>query len=185
MTIDTHNTINEYRRLRKDSFYPFDQKKVEEWILEKKDEILEKQKRFDQLKKELDKISTEDIEQCKKNLLLSIKKSLEQTSNSKLGYPLSRNQGTIISNYIFGKVLGILESAIDSGIGFGYSQFYFEKNGDFDAANLIALLKEFSNKLRNKNFVSFLELESFYDTYKGKILDLWEKENKEHLQSRD
>lgn len=183
MARNNYDIIREYRSLRTDIFYPFDQNKVEDFPIEK-EEILKKRKRLTELKKELSKISIKNLKQCKKNLLLSIERALELTSNSKLGYPLSRNQGLVIPNYVYGKVLGIIESAINSVSGFGYPQFYFEKNGDFDSSNLLNLLKEFHDELEKTDFTSFLDLESFYEIYAEKIRGLWTKENEEHPQPR-
>jgi len=183
MPRDNYDIIREYRTLRTDIFYPFDQKKVDDFPI-KKEEILEKRKRLAELKDELDNITIRNLKQCKKNLLLSIERALELTSNNKLGYPLSRNQGLIIPNYIYGKVLGIMESAMNSVSGFGYPQFYFEKNGDFDSTNLLNLLNEFHDELEKKDFVSFLDLEAFYEAYADRIRELWSKENEEHPQPR-
>lgn len=183
MSKDNFNIIREYRNLRTDIFYPFDQKKCDDFPREK--ETIEANRiKLNEIKDELDEITIKNLKQCKKNLLKSIETTIELTTNNNLGYPLSRNQGLIIPNYVYGKVLGILESAINSGIGFSFPQFYMDKNGDFDSTELLSLLKEFHSDLRNKDFSSFLELEAFYETYENKIKALWEKENKEHPQSR-
>jgi hypothetical protein len=183
MERDNYDLIREYRSLKTDILYPFDDKKIEDFVTSK-NEILEKRKRLDDLKAELDNLTVKNLKQCKNNLLLSIETALELTSNNRLGYPLSRNQGLIISNYVYGKVLGIIESAMNSASGFGYPQFYFEKDGDFDSTKLRSTLREFHDELAGKDFASFQELEEFYEKYESKLRLLWAEENEKHPQPR-
>lgn len=176
---DIFETIREYRILRTDILYPFDQKKCDDFPNEKI-KIEANRIKLAQLIVELDEITKKNLKLCKNNLIECIEKILELITNNKLGYPLSRNQGLIFSNYIFGKVIGVLDSAINSGIGFSYPQFYLDKNGDFDATKLINLLLEFSSNLKKNEVSSFIELENLYNDYVAKIQELWKEENINH-----
>ena len=125
MENSSYDIIREYRKLREDVFYPFDEEKAEEYNFQKED-ILKKGRRLSDIEKQVKDIPHEEIQKCKTTLLKSIDKVLELISGSKLGYPLSRNQGLIIPNFVYGKVIGVLKTAIDSGNSYGWSPFYFE-----------------------------------------------------------
>lgn len=181
MEKNDNDVIREYRTLREDVFYPFDAEKANEFYFQK-EEILKKRRRLSEIKKQVEDIPSEKIKKCKINLLKSIDKVLELISGSKLGYPLSRNQGLIIPNYVYGKVIGVLKTAIDSGNSYGWSPFYFEPNGDFKSEKLIYTLKDFRNELDQNNYSSYFKLEEVFERYKGQLLELWREEDEKQTQ---
>jgi hypothetical protein len=178
---DVLDTIREYRRFRADTFYPFDEKKVEEFPLHR-EVILKKRKRLSELKELIAGVSPEIVQDCKKNLMNCIDKVLELISSNKLGYPLSRNQGLTIPNFVYGKVIGVLKDAMNSGYTYAWSPFYFEPQGDFNSEQLINTLKDFRNELDQKKYTSYFELEEVFENYKEQLLELWREEDEVHPQ---
>lgn len=161
--------------------YPFDDQKIEHFPMNQ-EEILANRARIAELRDQLDDITVNQIKQCKRNLILSIDKALELTSNNKLGYPLARNQGLIIPNYVFGKVLGIIESAINTGQVYSYPQFYFQIGGDFDPTAMRQTLQNFKQQLEATDFPNFLALEQAYQLFETEMKTLWATENQNHPQ---
>jgi len=166
--------IRQYRWLKENAFYPFENSEKYEF---KKNEILEMKEKLKILVGKLNKVTQEEIEVCQKNLFMSTEKVLELISIQNLNYPLSRNQGLVIDNYVYGKILGVLSSAMNSCTGFGYPQFYFEKDGDFDSKAIKALLKELSDSLKKEKFINYLQFEEFFESFRERILEMWKHEN--------
>lgn len=181
MATDIYDLIREYRSLKTDVLFPFDAQKIKDFP-SKEQEIRNNGKRIQELRENLDDITIKQLQQCKRNLILSVEKALELTSNNKLGYPLARNQGLIIPNYVYGKVLGIVESAMNTAQGFSYPEFYFQRNGDFDSTSLRELLVDFRTKLDDAKLSSFFELEDLFEEFEARMMNLWKKENEEHPQ---
>jgi hypothetical protein len=178
-----YDKIRNYRSLKGDHFYPFDDKVIGLYP-EYKEEIAEKRRELEEAVKELDEVKIKELNQCKRNLLLSISKALELTKNNVAGYPLARNQGLGIPNYVYGKVLGIMQSAMNSAQGFSYPEFYFDPNGNFESETLRNLLTRYHSALEKRRFSSFTDLEDFYTKYENKIRSLWKEENKNYPNPR-
>jgi len=181
MEKSSYDIIREYRMLREDIFYPFDDRKENEFDFQKEN-ISKKRKRWLEIKEQVQAIPPEKIQECKTNLLRSIDKILELISGHKLGYPLSRNQGLVVPNFVYGKVIGVLKNAINSVNGYGWSPFYFEQDGDFDSRDLIQLLREFKSRLNEFDFSTFFDLEDLFEEYIEKLLELWREEDKAQAQ---
>ena len=178
---DILDTIRDYRRVRGDVFYPFDDNKIIEFPSHREN-ILKKRKHLSEIKELIAGFSSETIQDCKENLMDCIDKVLELISGSKLGYPLSRNQGLVIPNFVYGKVIGILKDAMESGYSYSWSPFYFEPQGDFNSEQLIITLKDFRNELDLNNYSSYFELEEVFERHKEKLLELWREEDEKHPQ---
>jgi hypothetical protein len=177
MSMDGYDIIREYRQLRVDIDYPFE--KLDSTVNEHdRIEMLEKQRRLKHLVKRMEEITPAELSQCKKNLRLSVEKAIELLSIKNVsGFRLSRDQGMVVANYIFGKVIGIVESALNSAQGFGYPQIFYEKDSDFDPSEFIHVLNEFKNRLNNSHIRSFQQLERLYYEFYDKAVALWRKEN--------
>jgi hypothetical protein len=184
MSKDIYDWIREYRSLRTDQLYPFDNT-IEKNFAFRKEEILSKKAKFEEVKLKIDDITVRQLGQCKKNLVMSIDKALELLANNKLDYSLSRNQGLIIPNYVYGKIWGIVESAMNTAQGFSYPGIYFASRGDFDSSALQKLLTDFKLELLALRPASFFDLEHLYEKYATELKHLWEKENKMHPDGGD
>lgn len=179
MTNDSYDIIREYWTLMDDLLYPFDDGKVNDFPNER-DSILEKRKRLASIPNKLRTLTVGDLDKCKRILLRAIDKVLEIIEASKLGYPLARNQGLIIENYVYGKLFSVLEGAVKSPLGLGYPNFYYEQGGDFDAQPLVVLLLSFKAELEAREFFNYPAFADFFRELKKEILQMWEEENRNH-----
>jgi hypothetical protein len=166
--------IKEYRKLKQDPFTTINPDSYPS----RKDDIIQRHKRFAELKEKLNNVREKTVLECKNNLLKSIDKVFEIISANKLGYPLSRNQGLSIENFVYGKILGILSSAMDIPYLIGWSDFYFEESSDFDSTNIKKVLEELKGELNSTNYTNYLTFENTFEKYKEKILELWKEENR-------
>jgi hypothetical protein len=183
MTNDSYDIIREYWTLMDDLLYPFDDTKSKDFPNEY-DSIVEKRRRLAAIPSKLQTLTVGDLGQCKKNLLSAIDKVLEIIEASKLGYPLARNQGLIIDNYVYGKLLSVVEGAVKSPLGLGYPNFYYERGGDFDSQPLVILLLSFKAELESKEFPNYPAFADFFREFKKQVLEMWEKENRTHRRKR-
>ena len=81
-------------------------------------------------------------------------------NENKFGYPLSRNQGLIINSYIYIKIAKDIADILNLENGFGISDYYLEKEGDFDNTLLHKAIDDFIQELNTKKINNYLELES-------------------------
>jgi hypothetical protein len=176
MTNEVYDAIYNYWSLKEDILYPFETKQVEEYPYEK-EATLAKRDAFEKAKAGLNAVSEADLAQCCRNLILAIDEALRIISASKLGYPLARNQGLIIENYVYGKLLTIIHGAVKSPLGYGSSNFYYEKNGNFDPNQVISLLRDLKEQVSNFKSKNYLDFAKLYEDFRKKILDLWKAEN--------
>jgi hypothetical protein len=177
MNDQSFDTIRDYWSLKDDLEFPFD--KNPKYIFPNQTETnAMKAKRWHELQSRLGDISFNDIEQCKKNVIMAIDKLLEIISANVSGYPLARDQGLIIENYVYGKLLGVLMGAVKSPLGYGYPNFYYERGGTFNADRIIILLQQYKKELQEFKYASYREFAEHYEKYKNEVLKMWEEENK-------
>lgn len=176
MKKEINEIVEKYREIKESSFYPFeliksdsDAIKVKKETIRKEFEILEKKIQDFKNPKELADIYKNDV-------LKAVEVLLEYVQKSKLGSPLDRNQGLIIDNFIFGKVVGVIRHSLKHG-GVSYSDFYYRPGGDFDETELRKLLIDLRNQLMKQDFESYFQLEKFVEGYFDKVKSLWNKEN--------
>lgn len=175
MSEDQLDNIRKYRLLRSDPMYPFEgSHDTDEYISEK---ISQKKAELDSILPTLVNINPEQLQSVQDNVVKCINKLLELLTKQHHSYNLSKNQGTIIDNYIYGKVIGDLNSAMNSVYGFSYSDFYFEKDSDFDNSKLLEILKNMKNEFVSSAFTSYIDLEKLFYQHIEKIRELWIGEN--------
>ena len=172
-----YNIITKYRRLKNDPDYQFI---VENPLTQSHHCQSERNNELNKLIDKLDDISVRELKQCKANVMLCIDEIVKSIHLEKLHLPLARNQGLIIQNWVYGKVLDYLISALNCPTGFGNGPFYYEREGDFDSGPLKELLVEFKNNLNKKDFANYLQFEAFIESYIERITHLWELENELH-----
>lgn len=177
MNQESYDTILQYWDLKDDVLFPFDEEKVRDFPNEE-ESILSKRRRFDAVKQRLSAINREDIDQCKSNLMQAIDKVIEIISESKLGYPLARNQGLIIENYVYGKLLSIIHGAVKSPAGYGYPNFYSDPEGDFDSAAILQLINSYKEQIQNTPINSYSEFANLFERFRTSVIELWKNENR-------
>ncbi len=97
---------------------------------------------------------------------------------SKTGLPLSRNQGTIVDNFIYGKILTDIDWTFKSEFGSSpVPEFFFQSGGDFNHNPLKKYLQEKQAALNSKEFDNYLDFRTFVNDLKGGIKIIWEKDN--------
>ena len=183
MSNNEFQIIQKFRVLKNDPLYPFDSKK-EEIFTSKKLDIKRSKIELENIESSLNKIGTRIINEYKLNVIESIEKTIELTSINNFGISLSRNQGLIIPNYIFGKVIGTINSALDCVTSYSYSPYYLDDKSDFNSSELINLLNDFKTKLDNTEYKNFIDLDSECEKYIKKIEELWKIENESHPNPR-
>lgn len=176
MKDESYEAIRMYWDLKEDVFYPFSDKQVADFPYEAAS-IRAKAEKFTRAFNKLKDIPKEDIDQCISNVTQAITKVLEIISANKLGYPLARDQGLIIDNYVYGKILSVIMGAVKSPLGYGYPNFYYERDGDFDSRPLLSLLNRFQQDLASGNFESYLDFAKVYEKFKEDILTMWKADN--------
>lgn len=176
MEQDVFHKIAQYRDLKESSTFPYVVKEGDSNdIIFKKDEDrahLENLKSI--IISELDQKGTDKV---RKNLVHALNNLLSVVDRSKTGFPLDRKQGMGIENYVYGKVYGVIRSAMKNGYWYYRPEFYQRVESDFDVSALHQLLFSFKKELKVTNFKDFFELEACVDTYLSRIKQLWEKEN--------
>ncbi|WP_439481276.1 hypothetical protein [Cyclobacterium plantarum] len=176
MENEVFNKISQYRDLKESSAYPYleNEGDSERLILKKK----ENRAQMEDLKFEIiSELGKNGVAIVKGNLVDALDILLKEIERSKTGFPLDRNQGLGINNYIYGKVAGVIRSAMKIGYGYYYPEFYQGVQSDFDASGLQELLISFKEELMITDFNGFFELEACVETYLSRIKQLWEKEN--------
>lgn len=180
MNEESYDIIRTYWELKEDVLFPFSDELLEDFPNER-DIILDKRRRFNAVVESLPRITVEDIAQCKNNLQLAIHKVLQIISANRSGYPLARNQGLIIENYIYGKVLDVIRGAVKSPLGYGYPNFYYEIGGDFDSAPLIRLLETYRQNVQEARFTSYLQFADLFEGFRSSVRQMWIDENQRRL----
>ncbi len=162
MTENELKSIEKYRDLKEDPFYPFDQEKEDlfdnnEFITNK---ILSSRDKLNILLNDINKISPEAVLHIKRGVLHAIESLLKIILPSVNGYRLSKNQGLIIENAIYPKLSRVIGLALKTGFVV-HSDFVYSKSDDsFDEAIVQEVLERHMNLLNDKEFESFLELEN-------------------------
>jgi hypothetical protein len=177
MKDESYDAIRAYWELKEDVFFPFSNKQVADFPHEEAS-IKAKAEKFTIAFNKLKEVSKEDIDQCVNNVNQAIRKILEIISASKLGYPLARDQGLIIENYVYGKILSVIMGAVKSPLGYGYPNFYYERDGDFNAKPLMELLKRFQDEINAADFATYLDFAKVYEKLKEDILTMWRDDNR-------
>jgi hypothetical protein len=178
MTNENYDIIRGFWELKDDPLYPFGEDAIRDYPLQH-DLIRGKQQEFIEAIARLDNLTIADLKQCKRNLLRAVDMAIEIVSANKLGYPLARNQGLIIENYVYGKLLSIIEGAVHSPLGVGYPNFYYERGGDFDGQPLLQILQSFKRELQNREFPNYPSFVEFFEQFKDQIQELWRRENRQ------
>lgn len=177
---DIYKKVREYRRLKGSSFYPFDEKEKDSDHI--KAEKQKKRKRIEEIKDDIsactDKVF---VGKQKKNVTNAINVLLRFVKKNNAGYSLDRNQGTSTENFVFGKVIGVISSALTM-TGVYYPDFYYTVDGDFEELELRELLEGFRTDLQNQEFTDFFGLEECVDDYLKKIRLMWSVENKRKME---
>jgi seryl-tRNA synthetase len=177
--INGKDIVKGYRTLRDDELHPFNEDKKH--LALDIEAFGENSSRLKQLQDSINKIDISDLTVCVNTFKRALDKVLELISiKNDLNYPLSRNQGRDEQNYIYGKVLEVLTSAMNSVGGFTSRPFLYERGGDLDISQLIKHLIEMRDSLNTRIFNNYSDFEEFFYKHKNIILDLWRKENKEH-----
>ncbi len=178
MAIDFKNIVMKYRDLKDDPFFPFndiqDNYIVDEYETEKK------MNTYISLKETLNSIPQNDIDYFKNKSIRGIEIVVQSLKKNKMGYPLSRNQGLLIPNYVFGKVIGVLKSAIGNGYGISYPNFYYSTKGDFNEKPLKVLLESAKKSIYNQEYNTFFDLENEVDNLINKVGQMWDRENENY-----
>ncbi|WP_162419135.1 hypothetical protein [Cyclobacterium roseum] len=176
MEKDVFRKIAQYRDLKESSAFTHvvSEGDTNEIILKKDENRTQLENLKSAIMSELDK---KGIDKVRKNLVHALNKLLGVFDRSNTGFPLDRKQGMGIENYIYGKVYGVIRSAMKNGYSYYFPEFYQRVESDFDLLALHQLLLSFKNELETTNFKDFFELEACVETYLSRIKQLWEKEN--------
>lgn len=180
METDIYSIIREYRGLKGSSYYPFNEGQMDSDYVKK--EKLKYRKRIAETKDFITSASdVNSVRKQKENVINALNILLRFVKKSSAGYPLDRNQGLGIENYVFGKVIGVISSSLTM-IGVSYPDFYYTDNGDFEEGELRELLEIFRSDLQTTEFNDFFELEEFVDEYLKKLRLMWVSENQIKLE---
>lgn len=177
MSDNIYDLIGKYRELKESSFYPFEKMDSDSEFFE-----VEKRRKRDAIEDLKNRITDYPnkyfVDQFRQNVINALDILLSFTKKNKAGFPLDRNQGLVIENYIFGKMAGVIKNSLKNGHGVSYGQFYYTVNGDFDETELRKLLEEFRDTLQNQKFKDFFELEDCVESHLNKLREMWLFENK-------
>ena len=173
---DFFDAIMEYRNLKEDVLFPF--QNLDESYYAVDDQIDNKRRRFEELQEIIGNAQDDVADHFRNQLTRAIEiiiPKIEREQN--MGFPLSRNQGLIIDNYIYGKVIGVLRSGTKNGYGISYPDFYYERQGDFDSGRLLTKLLDYRQRLGRARFESYFEFEEMAENLIDEIRQLWEEDN--------
>jgi len=175
-----YDLIREYRELKENSFYPYEVMSSDsEFLSEEKGR---KREMIEELRERINGFPKKDfVDQFKGNVVQALSILLRFIKKNKAGFPLDRNQGLVIENYIFGKIAGVIKNSLKNGNGVSYGEFYYIVDGDFDESEIRELLEDFRATLQHNEFRDFFELEDCVDAYLIRIREMWLLENKARL----
>lgn len=152
---------------------------VKDRIIELKRNIPPDKDRKTQLENLLKSTKDRTVTKLKRDSLNAVYiKIIELLKFNKLGMPISRNQGLVIENFIFGKVIWDIRTAFTGDYG-GYSvpSYYHEDGGDFDHKELRSLVIFQKDQLKSLQIKNYLNLKEFVDKAIDEIRIIWREEN--------
>ena len=86
---------------------------------------------------------------------------------------LTKNQGSIVDNYLFGKIRRSIQDAFESNIGWYYiPQFFQEIGGGFDCTNLRLELEWIMKELDSGKYDNYISLELYIEKAQESLLQL-------------
>lgn len=113
------------------------------------------------------------------NLIDELREIIDHLKISDAGHRISRNQGLIIDNFIFGKIIWDISRTFESEVSYPIPNYYFEIGGDFDHKPLkdflVRKLKELESK--DANSLSYVDLKDWVESLKEQIRSFWQMEN--------
>lgn len=179
METDIYKKIREYRGLKRSSFDPFIEREMDSDSV--KVEKQKRRKRIEEIKDDISVFTDANfVRKQKENVINVINGLLRSIKKNNAGYNLDRNQGMTTENFVFGKVIGVISSALEMG-GQYYPEFYYNVDGDFEALELRQLLQDFLINLQSYDFNDFFKLEEFVEIYLKNIRSMWLAENQKSL----
>jgi hypothetical protein len=125
---------------------------------------------IDQKLKTVPSETTQQIHQALIGLMNDLNIAINQERDE---YSLSLNQGTVIPDYLFGKIMGGIKDVFEHGYKF-YSKpdLYYSNDEDFDSSSLQHLLLVLKEKLIKARFENYFELKDFVENMLDQIKDL-------------
>ena len=178
------NIINKYIKLKGNPYNSLDDGKLSELPKEMNDEIIENKKEIELLKIQINKLPNEILNDYKINVIKRINKVLELVESNKSGNPISRNQSMVIQNYIYGKIINIIQPRSGTRNDLSWTPIYrtTDPSDKFDKAPLVNLLKRYKQDIINSNFDKFFQLENKVDILIREIGEMWRNDNKKLYQ---
>ena len=173
LLIRNHRQIlKELKELKVDLFYADEDQKI---LI--KNQIDEIQNGIETLESELTQIKFNYHTLLKKNNILSVISQIIVLLET--GRPLSRHQGTIIDNFVLGKILMDIGQTFESEYYLPVPNLYYDDTDSFNHVPLLELLKKKRmelNELEPKNYLDLKTfMDKFFSDYKNLIKDYDER----------
>jgi len=123
------------------------------------------QEDLEELEEELLLIDDKSATLMKRDALLKVMSRIgDGLRPNKYGNPVSRNQGMVLHNYIYGKVMYDMKWAFDGDYGtIPIPEFYYREGGNFDSRPLIDLINKRQKELTVLDEVNYLSVKSFLE----------------------
>ena len=101
----------------------------------------------------------------------TILKELLDKFSKRYPYKLSRDQSTVIHGYIYCKIVADISDAFRHDLIIT-SEYYFEKDSDFDCSEIIQILEKSVHYIDNIEIHDYIELFDFANSIQKQIIDL-------------